>query len=285
MNNKLSNKIVILWLSSNHHSSNSNKTWNEYLLNLLFVGILVLWAFSESNPRPLRQRAVPQRSPARDYARWPFQLLHSTGRDRRKECGSDSAYNNAKLTANACISTVHVVIMLSPTLGAAAKSARATFLNRGSLLSMTAFCQPQLSERSDDDTALAAASQRTRFYPPPATIMSSLLTKRMPYNRVEQVTGVQAISARTTPRHFFPASGELMFDRDKTLGGECYRCRKNISEETCRRGQVPSPLGTQSKITEILNTSSAGPLFYRISNAPNTKKVGNKQYNQTWQYF
>lgn len=133
--------------------------------------------------------------------------------------------------------------MLSPTLGAAAKSARATFLNRGSLLSMTAFCQPQLSERSDDDTA---ASQRTRFYPPPATIMSSLLTKRMPYNLVEQVTGVQAISARTTPRHFFPASGELMFDRDKTQGGECYRRRKN-TEETCRRGHVPSPLGTHTR--------------------------------------
>lgn len=154
--------------------------------------------------------------------------------------------------------------MLSPTLGAAAKSARATFLNRGSLLSMTAFCQPQqLSECSDDDTALAAASQRTRFYPPPATIMSSLLTKRMPYNRVEQVTGVQAISARTTPRHFFPASGELMFDRDKTLGGECYRRRKNISEETCRRGQVPSPLGTHTKNTDILNNSFAVPLIFR----------------------
>lgn len=147
--------------------------------------------------------------------------------------------------------------MLSPTLGEAAKSARATFLNRGSLLSMTAFCQPQLSERSDDDTALAAASQRTRFYPPLDTIMSSLLTKRMPYNRVEQVTGVQAISARTTPRHFFPASGELMFDRDKTLGGECYRRRKNISEETCRRGQVPSPLGTHTKNTDTLNNSFA----------------------------
>lgn len=154
--------------------------------------------------------------------------------------------------------------MLSPTLGAAAKSARATFLNRGSLLSMTAFCQPQLSESSDDNTALAAASQRTRFYPPPVTIMSSLLTKRMPYNLVEQVTGVQAISARTTPRHFFPASGELMFDRDKTQGGECYLRRKNMSEETCRRGHVPSPLGTHTENTDILNNSFAVPLFFRI---------------------
>lgn len=178
---------------------------------------------------------MPQRSPVGDYGRWPFQLLPSTGKDRGKTCGSDSAYNNAKLTANACISTCRYYVV--PDAGEAAKSARATFLNRGSLLSMTAFCQPQLSERSDDDTAPAAASQRTRFYPPPATIMSSLLAKRMPYNRVEQVTGVQAISARKTPRHFFPASGELMFDRDKTLGGECYRRRKNISEETCRRGR------------------------------------------------
>lgn len=104
----------------------------------------VLWAQWESNPKPLGQRAVSQRSAVGDYARWPFKLLPPTGKDRRKKCGSDSAYNNAKLTANACISTCRYYVVLDARRG---RKKRAGHISKPGVFTV-------------DDGFLSAAGQR-----------------------------------------------------------------------------------------------------------------------------